>query len=467
MLTRDKSQTSETHKLTLIGDKAEQILCLPSPDYIVSNYLIDILRSRSEHFITPVWIMEASQSCLIFNKSGYLSLEQSILSRNLQREDLFHFLWQTVQILELCEDSLLECQNLILDPRYLFFRKAMGNESRAASFDPHFIYIPVESKQLEPYTEVETAYLADLFEYCIDYAETQDLLQEEEIGTLRQFVMSDRHRLRCWLEEKSLNPSRIKRKKIRHSSTPRMTKHAKPDPLSAEDKIPDSTQQSRIQWLIACNIVLLFAMNISLGLALKQESFFYYALTAIGLFLLIASNAYILSDNRKQKSVSDTRFERERREALIQSLDSEAMRKRIDAVFEDASHKNPTSEDSDQIAYLYQVSGSAVAAFSSPDERHKLGKPSAVILNREFYIGSDRDRCDFKPPTKNLSALHARITRHDGTYVLTDLASETGTYLNNIRLHYYEDYLLFSGALIRIGDSNYIFIMEETNETTQ
>lgn len=448
------------HKLTLIGDKAEQVLCLPSSEYHVSSYLIEILLSRPKHFLRPEWIRDAAKSILLYEKSAYISLERLFLNNSIQRDELFFFLWHTVQTLALCEDALLESKHLILDPQFIYFTRSAVHDSKAVSFEPHFIFIPVEHKQLQPIAEPETAMLADLFEYCIDRSAKAELLLDEEISMLRQLVMGDIQRLCAWLEDKSMNPVKPKRRKVVKEKT---TLQASKSSVQAIDQPKGKTITDKQKQVITIsNIALLFLLNFSLSFAMKDGSLVYYGLTAVGLFILILSQLYVLNQNKKQVSVSDTRFERERRQEHLQTLESEEHWTQTEVVFEQAGQL-PKKDERMQIAYLYPTN-SRMAIDGETFDPSSFKKPAAVILNREFYIGADRDRCDFKPNTEQISPLHARITNQDGSFVLTDLASEAGTYLNNIRLHYYEDYLIYSGALIRFSEASFVFVIEEATK---
>lgn len=458
-------EEAKRHKLTLIGDKAEQVLCLPSPHHQVSAYLIEILLSRPKHFLRPEWIRDSNRSFLIYDKTAYMSLEEVFLSNQMQRDDLFYFMWQSLQCLELCEDALLESKQLILDPQFIYFKRSLAHETKPLSFDPQFIFVPVEEIDTQVLTGIESAQLAELFEYCIDRSERHELLLEEEISMLRQLVMGDSQRLQAWLEDKSLNPQKPKRRKTINSKSERVSTRSKADTKKqdTDDTKPVIRPETVQQIITVSNIILLLLMNISLSLAMREESFFYYGLTAVGLFLLVLSQVYLYRQNRNKQSTSDTRFERERRLEALQVLESEDRWKKYDSIFTEAaaSEKKPKLEDT-QVAYLYAYHSRQAIDIDSID-RSELKRPAAVILNREFYIGADRDRCDFRPNCEQLSPLHARITNQDGSYVLCDLASDAGSYLNNIRLHYYEDYLLYSGAVLRFADSSFLFIIEEAN----
>ena len=73
-----------------------------------------------------------------------------------------------------------------------------------------------------------------------------------------------------------------------------------------------------------------------------------------------------------------------------------------------------------ETAMLLMVEG------SSPGKRVFLEKP-------ELLIGRD-ERCDLVIPDRRVSRHHARISLEGDGYILTDLGSRNGTFVNGVRL---------------------------------
>lgn len=461
-MSRKQASQFEGHELTLIGADAKQLLCKPQGTYQISSYQIEIMHSRKHSFLLPEWVEEMDNSYLLYDKEGLLSLEQYVLDQGLNREKLFYLLWQVSKALLLCEDSLLDQRELQLSEQTIFLTDEKDSRINAP-FILKFLYIPVESKKPEPFVDLETALMADLVEWCIEHAKEDNLLLSEEISTLRQYVMGDIHRFIDWNKQKYESPEKPKRKRSRKTVKNQSDARLKDKDLPSMNPFRKSKDQNekpskltaRKQVLI--NLVLLVTLNISLGFALKEASSFYYILTALGLLCLIANNISQLLQTQDKKDVSNTKFERERQMAKLRALDEEMHAQNTEAAFSLAAQKK---KEDHSIAYLYYTTNSAV---QDPDDIIQLRrqKPAAVILNREFYIGSDQGRCDFQAKGVDLSPLHARISRQDGTYLLTDLASEQGTYLNKLQLHYYEDYVLYHGACISFGEASFIFMTQE------
>ncbi len=457
------------HDLEFFGAAAEQILCRPAETYEVAKYQVEIMASRAEHFIQPDWIQENEQDYLLYNKQGFISLEHYFLKQSAERADIFHCLRQMLLSLQLCRDILLDTRQLILDARFIFLKKLSYGSEQVSGFDPYFIYVPAEAKAAEPIPDAQASLLARIVEFFIKEGEKKNLFLEEEIDLMRRYVMGDIERMLAWLDEKIRYPDKPKRRKLPAGKKSNKTKAKSSQsisPISSEEKQRMSrfNQASLTKIIIIVDIVLLFLLNFSLRLAIKSQAPLYYALTAVGLFILITSDVYLLQINGKENH-SETRFERERRHKELREYETKEDIKQTAAPFE-AGVKRDDEMNHFSIAYLYPVTNENIA---NPDIEAvtEHSRASAVILNREFYIGNDRDRCDFSPQTLDISPLHARISKQDNSYLLTDLASESGTYLNNLRLHYYEDYVLFSGAYIRFNDLTYLFVIEEADAMKQ
>jgi pSer/pThr/pTyr-binding forkhead associated (FHA) protein len=72
-----------------------------------------------------------------------------------------------------------------------------------------------------------------------------------------------------------------------------------------------------------------------------------------------------------------------------------------------------------------------------------------VLDQDEITIGRSAD-CDVRLPKRQVSRYHARIERHDGGYLLRDLGSKNGTYVNGQEVRG-EPYRLKDGDEIQIA----------------
>jgi len=82
------------------------------------------------------------------------------------------------------------------------------------------------------------------------------------------------------------------------------------------------------------------------------------------------------------------------------------------------------------------------------------------ILAKRVLIGSD-SRADFVIRDASVSSRHATIAKRHGAYVLSDLGSEKGTFINGKRLKPNTEYFLSSANDVQFGIVHFTFLMPE------
>ena len=75
-------------------------------------------------------------------------------------------------------------------------------------------------------------------------------------------------------------------------------------------------------------------------------------------------------------------------------------------------------------------------------------------LGTETTIGRDATSCDFILDDDSISAEHSRVKEEQGQFVLYDLGSTNGTYLNGSRI---QRSALIDGDVILVGDTKLVF----------
>jgi len=81
-----------------------------------------------------------------------------------------------------------------------------------------------------------------------------------------------------------------------------------------------------------------------------------------------------------------------------------------------------------------------------------------------FTIGRDPG-CDLVLPLNIVSRLHAQIERYHSGYVLRDLDSPNGTFVNGMRINVDEPRRMKDGDLIGLGSPQPLFKYRDQNET--
>lgn len=82
-----------------------------------------------------------------------------------------------------------------------------------------------------------------------------------------------------------------------------------------------------------------------------------------------------------------------------------------------------------------------------------LGR-NAVLRNRDSVL---LDLSPYHAYSLGVSRQHARIRRVEDEYIINDLGSSNGTFLNKERLAVYQDYMLNNESSLRLGDFLIIF----------
>lgn len=125
--------------------------------------------------------------------------------------------------------------------------------------------------------------------------------------------------------------------------------------------------------------------------------------------------------------------------------------------FKDRSSKNCT----ELISRNADSYGMAILAEGLPGTPQENEGKRAFILLDEFIIGRDNDNSDLFLDSKTVGRQHARISRHEGSYFITDLGSKNGTRLDGRRLNRNEEYLLPDRCRLQFADHVFFFQNEE------
>jgi transcriptional regulator of acetoin/glycerol metabolism len=84
----------------------------------------------------------------------------------------------------------------------------------------------------------------------------------------------------------------------------------------------------------------------------------------------------------------------------------------------------------------------------------------AVVFDGTVTIGRDPPSGGFALPVEAVSRLHARFSTHNGTWVVSDLLSRNGTFVNGKRV---ERGALAHGDRVRIGDAVFKFVSDRAD----
>ncbi len=114
--------------------------------------------------------------------------------------------------------------------------------------------------------------------------------------------------------------------------------------------------------------------------------------------------------------------------------------------------KKPTVSAPSGTDTAKNVPTSATLLYLRKDERITIDKP-------EFIIGREKKKVDYCIINNvSVSRTHLKITMRNGKYYITDLNSSNFTYLNNTRLHPYQEKEIHKGDKINIAEEEFEFL---------
>ena len=115
-----------------------------------------------------------------------------------------------------------------------------------------------------------------------------------------------------------------------------------------------------------------------------------------------------------------------------------------------ATMRIPVDEIFDDIA-VRRVSGLEIRMPNCPEP---ISHP---LVNREMIIGREKD-ADIVIALGSISRRHARIFPHNEEFIIEDLSSTNGTFVNGVRV---SRCVLRHNDLIRVGDATILFSQQK------
>jgi pSer/pThr/pTyr-binding forkhead associated (FHA) protein len=91
-----------------------------------------------------------------------------------------------------------------------------------------------------------------------------------------------------------------------------------------------------------------------------------------------------------------------------------------------------------------------------------LSDNSMILLFSEEYIIGRAANCDIVLPVFTVSKYHAKISNEGNSWILADVKSKSGTYVNNVEIS--EPYRLQDGDTIEVGGIYYRFVRNYISE---
>lgn len=160
----------------------------------------------------------------------------------------------------------------------------------------------------------------------------------------------------------------------------------------------------------------------------------------------------------------DRSFSSRKIKRLLSDLENETftledIRKRLDSETDDlpAAHEKQKEADPDTVSAPDPASESHILKLVA------LNAPMTfeIIVNKtDFTIGKRDTNDGVISFNKMISRLHCMVTLEGGQYMITDLQSANGTYVNKVRLVPGQPVAVSNGDVVRLADSDFQIVME-------
>lgn len=222
--------------------------------------------------------------------------------------------------------------------------------------------------------------------------------------------------------------------------------------------------------IIGAIMILVISLNMKLIYTAIRNRIDYGKLFALLLILLIGTG-YLMKriwdkNNRLTKIISRQEYIDPRIEPMNKpQVESRPVRsEQINAAYEpDISYKKAEKADKPEeradFTVLLNADFSSYECYLEPEKQDEF----SVINIREFpfVIGKKKENVDFLLDREVVSRFHAKITKEDGSYFITDLNSTNGTTVNDIPLACYQRHKINENDRISIADISYSFHVYE------
>ncbi|MCK5850168.1 MAG: FHA domain-containing protein [Kiritimatiellae bacterium] len=129
--------------------------------------------------------------------------------------------------------------------------------------------------------------------------------------------------------------------------------------------------------------------------------------------------------------------------------------------------KHRDSTNTDKLSQTIEISDGSifndisVARATFLDVKPTGSKGFRVPLNDDVVVIGRDASCRIPLPLPNVSREHARVVSHAEEYILEDMDSTNGTFVNNIRV---SRCVLRNNDYIRIGETNIIFAQQKVRK---
>lgn len=362
------------------------------------------------------------QEYLYFDVTGTQSLDILLEMQKLTRTFMIMLAKSIIKLCHHISEYMLSLESVVLEPKYMMY-KAFEDEIQ-------FVYTFQTGEKL-------LHHLEKLLEYCIDHLDYEDKLLTEEVFQLYENLQDqgcnfslekEMERLLEHLEE---NVSDKKDEVVINSMEAPVTEKKQPEPLSSIEEYQVHSYKKWKRYLICFFVATIIGIFVWKPLTILKLFFF----ASFGIFL-VGMYFYISYLEKRQQDGGDG--EKSQRDiTYIQEYQSMV------------AQSNAT-EDGTQFISIENITGMLY-------NLQGLSPQYISITETPQLIGKDASKVQISLLSDTVSRVHAKIVKSGDNYLLEDLCSTNGTWVNGKSIEPRVPYTLKTGDKVSFASHEYIF----------
>lgn len=399
----------------------DQLIVKLDPQTKVIDYQHQLINSHVNKSIFPIAIINKQSMLMISAELGLNNTISIIDAASKGKSEMgLSRLVQLSRLIIDTQDFLFTSHQILIHPDLIRFEESMANES---GLIPKIVILPISSG-----IDHDQLVIDNLINEWSDFYGFSPEMSNELINN---------YQLKGWAGIAEYASAVIADQGIVN----RDTKPILPSRLAKYRKNAVNNEQRRyskpiLLWLVSALIFNVLTKTSLLSLSMVYRNSITIVIAISGIFLLIKSAfPHLTSKNLKSLKPLFAKYR----------------------LFRNNSSKNFT----ELISRNADSYGMAILAEGLPGTPQENEGRRAFILLDEFIIGRDSDNADLWLDDKTIGRQHARISRHEGSYFISDLGSKNGTRLDGRRLNRNEEYLLPDRCRLQFAEQVFFFQNEE------
>lgn len=426
-------------------------MILDCPEEItLHNYQICMITTNDIRGMNKTNVRSADGKIrLYYEITSKQPMERVFEKRLMKFSDIQKLISSIRNILEITKEYLLDVNNLILEPEYIYMNIETG--------DMYFPYLPGYEKDVDAAFHKLTEFILNKIDHkdregvVLGYELYQQTLEDNySIPSIMERFYRDKEKIQVNEEEimeESMDTDRKKEIELEDSSVV-TGNEGSPHETAKYKKVLNAEMKKILPIMIVLLVVVVLVfIGCFLFFRIKMESI--TIIQILGISLLFCSLIlYGFVQNIKKK-----RMESDKDSFMVQMEESKP-----EDANEEPENTETVKKESEEI-----YGNTVLLGFRPKTEERKLvrcGKEregDLIITTYPYLIGKMETVVDGVISDHMVSRIHAKITKEGEMFYLTDLNSTNGTFLNGIRLESNEALELKIEDEVSFGEVEFCF----------